>query len=353
MAKPSTKIRVAIIGGSGYAGGELLRILLNHPEVEVTQATSRRYAKLPVTIAHPNLRGVTSLRFSKIEQLEPCDVLFIALPNGKSQEMISGLEKLAPKIIDLGADYRLTSPADYKTWYGEHRQPEYFGKFTYGLAELHREQIKQSNYVACGGCEATCSILTLYPLFKHGLVEPGDTVIDAKLGSSAAGGEPSLSTHHPERAGVVRSYKPTMHRHTAEIEQELAAALGSEVKVHVSATAIEMVRGILVTCHAFLKTGVSASDVLSAYKTEYGQEPFIRIINEKFGIHRFPEPKLVMGTNYCDIAFELDAHSNRIVVVGAIDNLTKGTAGQAVQAMNLMCGFPETAGLNLIGLHPV
>ncbi len=347
------KISVSIIGASGYAGGELLRILLNHPNVEIAQATSRKFAKFPVTVAHPNLRGLTNLKFSKVEDLKKCDILFIGLPNGVSQKNMDGYMKIAPKIIDLGADFRLNNLENYENWYGKHEMPELLQKFIYGIAELHREKIRNTNYVACAGCEATCSILTLYPLFKNNLIYPQNVFIDAKLGSSAAGGKPSLSTHHPERSGVVRSYMPTMHRHTAEIEQELKTFSDTNIQVNVSATAIEMVRGILVTCQTFLKEDLSELDIWQIYRRTYENEPFIRLINDKVGVYRFPEPKLLSGTNFCDIGLQKDKRSNRLVVVGAIDNLVKGTAGQAVQAMNLMFGFDEELGLGFPGLHPI
>lgn len=350
------KIKVSIIGGSGYAGGELLRILLAHPNIEIKQVTARKYARFPVTVTHPNLRGFTKLKFSKIEQLEECDVLFVSLPNAKSQEFMPELMKKAKYIIDLGADYRLNTQAAFEKWYKQnHSTPEYIEQFIYGIAELHREEIKETNYISSAGCEATCSILSLYPLFRNKLVEVDRTIIDAKLGSSAAGGAASTSSHHPERAGAVRSYKPTGHRHTAEIEQELGI-FGETVKVHVSATAIEMVRGILTTSHVFLKEefkDMTQLDLIRVYNETYRDEPFVRIITDKMGLYRFPEPKILEGTNFIDIGLEKDKRSNRVVVVGAIDNLVKGTAGQAVQAMNLMLGFEETAGLMFSGLHPI
>jgi LysW-gamma-L-alpha-aminoadipyl-6-phosphate/LysW-L-glutamyl-5-phosphate reductase len=347
-------INVSIVGGSGYAGGELLRILLQHPNVTIKQITSRKFNRFPVTIAHPNLRNQTNLKFCDINDLSECDVLFVALPNGESQKFQDKFVELADKIIDLGADYRLHDQTSYNQWYGEHIQSDWINKYVYGIAELHRAEIRSAKYIACGGCEATCSILTLYPLYKNNLVDINHaTVIDAKLGSSAAGGKSSLSSHHPERSGVVRSYKPTMHRHTAEIEQELNLISNTDHRVDVSATAIEMVRGILVTCHVYLNQELSQTELLKVYRDTYNDEPFIRIITDKLGFYRFPEPKLLEGTNYCDIALEKDNRSNRVVVVGAIDNLVKGTAGQAIQAMNIMYNLEETTGLNYFGLHPI
>lgn len=340
---------VSIIGGSGYAGGELLRILLRHPKVSVKQITSQRFAGQSVTAVHPNLRGQTNLVFSKLEDLENCGVLFGALPNKVSMTMMNRLMELAPKIIDLGADFRLNTADTFKDWYGaDHVLPKLLPKFVYGIAELHREKISKTSYIATAGCEATVSILSLYPLVKNNLIEKR-IIIDAKMSSSQAGARATASSHHPERAGVVRSYMPAGHRHTAEILQEL----GSDLDVAISATAIDMVRGLLVTIHTTPKKGVTEKDIWKAYRSQYRDEPFIRIVKQKQGLYRCPEPKILQGTNYCDIGFEMDTRSNRLVVIGAIDNLVKGTAGQAVQAMNLTCGFDEITGLEFSGLHPI
>lgn len=345
-------INASIFGGSGYAGGEILRILLSHPKVKIRQVTSRKYAHQPVTFIHPNLRKSTDLVFSSPEELMECDVLFVALPNGESMKYMTKLKTKAKKIIDLGADYRLHDQNVFENWYQQkHSDSQFLTKFVYGLAELHRDQIKKSSFIACGGCEATVSILTLYPLVKNNLIE-GKIIIDAKMSSSQAGLKPSLSSHHPERSGVVRSYMPTGHRHTAEIMQELKPYLKS-LDVAISATALDMVRGLLVTIHAIPKPGVSEKDLWKAYRKEFGKEPFIRIVKESRGLYRYPEPKILQGTNFCDIGFEMDQITKRLVVIGAIDNLVKGTAGQAVQAMNLMYEYPETAGLEFPGLHPI
>lgn len=347
------KLRVSIIGGSGYAGGELLRLLLFHPGLSIAQVTSRKLAGLSVGVAHPNLRKVTNLTFCRPEEVDSCDVLFVALPNGESMGMMEHFKKVSKKIIDLGADFRLHDRAMFENWYKtSHKAPRFLSDFTYGLAELHRNELKKSRYVACGGCEATVSILTLYPLVKHGLIRPDNIIIDAKMSSSQGGFTPSSASHHPERHGVVRSYKPTNHRHTAEIEQELFPYAG-KINVSVSATTIEMVRGLLVTIHTIPTEGVSEKDVWKAYRIEYGKEPFIRIVKEASGNYRYPEPKILTGTNYCDIGFSLSTRENRLVAIGAVDNLGKGTAGQAVQAMNIMCEFEETLGLEFPGLHPV
>ncbi len=345
-------INVSIYGGSGYAGGEILRILLDHPKVKIKQVTSRQFSGQPVSLVHPNLRCKTDLVFIQPDKLAKCDVLFVGLPNGKSMSQMPQLTKIAKKIIDLGADFRLRNSEVFEKWYKQkHESPALLNKFVYSLAELHRAEIKKTPYVAGAGCEATVSILSLYPLVKHNLIE-NRIIIDAKMSSSQAGLKPSLSSHHPERAGVVRSYMPTGHRHTAEIVQELSP-YAANLDIAISATAIDMVRGLLVTIHTVPKKNVTEKDIWKAYRTEYKNEPFIRIVKESQGLYRYPEPKILQGTNYCDIGFEMDNISRRLVVIGAIDNLVKGTAGQAVQAMNIMYGFPETLGLEFPGLHPI
>ena len=340
-------MKVSIVGASGYGGGELLRLLLGHPMLQVHQVTSERNAGKPVTRVHPNLRKRTSLNFCGINDLEKVDILFVSLPHTQSMQKFSQLSSLAERIIDLSADFRLKDHALYQKWYGiEHAHPSRLSEFVYGNVELHREEMKQARYISGAGCNATATILPLWPLFKLGVIDTTLPVVaEAKCGSSEGGNAVSEASHHPERSGCVRSYKPTGHRHIAEMEQELGH------KVHFSATSIEMVRGILVTSHLFVKPGTTEKDIWKTYRQVYGEEPFIRIVKESQGIYRFPEPKILAGTNYCDIGFELDGA--RLVVISAIDNLMKGAAGQAVHAMNVMCGFEETKGLTFAGLHPI
>jgi N-acetyl-gamma-glutamyl-phosphate/LysW-gamma-L-alpha-aminoadipyl-6-phosphate reductase len=346
------KTKVSIVGASGYTGGELLRLLLFHPNVEVIQVTSESYTGKFVYKVHPNLRKSTILKFVSANELEPCDILFLCLPHNSSQKRIDALKKLAPRIIDLSADFRLKDPAEYEKWYGhKHARPDLLNEFIYGIPELHREAMKKANYISSAGCNATASILGLYPLYKNNLVEEERTVIEVKAGSSEGGNKVNEGSHHPERSGVVRSYMPTQHRHSAEILQELS--FGKKINVHFSATAIDMVRGLLATCHVFLKDNLYEKDIWKVYREAYGNEPFIRIVKESEGIYRYPEPKLLSGTNYCDIGFKKDEFSNRLVVISAIDNLMKGAAGQALQAFNLMYGFDERTGLEFPGLHPI
>jgi N-acetyl-gamma-glutamyl-phosphate/LysW-gamma-L-alpha-aminoadipyl-6-phosphate reductase len=340
-------MKVSIVGASGYGGGELLRLLLDHPNVEIHQVTSERNAGKPVTRVHPNLRKRTSLNFCTINDLEKVDLLFVSLPHTQSMQKFGDLCNLAEKIVDLSADFRIKDPATYLKWYGvEHVHPNRLSEFVYGNVELHRDEMKKARYISGAGCNATATILPLWPLFKLGLVDKVFPVVaEAKCGSSEGGNAVSEASHHPERSGCVRSYKPTGHRHIAEMEQELGQT------IHFSATSIEMVRGILVTAHLFVRPGTTEKDIWKTYRQVYGKEPFIRIVKENQGIYRLPEPKIVTGTNYCDIGFELEG--TRLVVISAIDNLMKGAAGQAIHAMNVMCGFEETAGLNFAGLHPI
>ncbi len=340
-------MKVSIVGASGYGGGELLRLLLQHPQVEVHQVTSERFAGKPVTRLHPNLRKQTALKFSSIQDLDQVDLLFTALPHSHCMEKFEVLNSLADRIVDLSADFRLKDAAVYRNWYGrDHAQPQRLADFVYGNVELHREEMRKARYISGAGCNATATILPLWPLFKQGIVDMSRPVIaEAKCGSSEGGNSAGEASHHPERSGCVRSYKPTGHRHIAEMEQELGQP------VHFSATSIEMVRGILVTAHLFVPEGTTEKDIWQIYRQVYGEEPFIRIVKERQGIYRFPEPKILVGTNYCDIGFELAG--TRLVVISAIDNLMKGAAGQAVHAFNVMCGFEETTGLEFSGLHPI
>jgi N-acetyl-gamma-glutamyl-phosphate/LysW-gamma-L-alpha-aminoadipyl-6-phosphate reductase len=343
--------RVSIMGGSGFGGGEVLRLLLSHPHVEVAQVTSRRLAGKPVTRSHPNLRGTTSLKFSAPEALEPCDVLILALPHGEAAERWSEIEGLAERIIDLSADFRLDTEEAYQRTYGDHARPDLLQTFEYGLAEVNREALRGATRVSTGGCNATVSILSLLPFFEAGVVDTQRTVLDVKVGSSEGGASPDPSSHHPVRSGVVRPYKATGHRHAAEIEMILGQF--GPTRVHLSVSAIEMVRGAALLGHLFLTETLTTRDIWAILRGRYASEPFVRLVSEKTGNYRFPEPKLLSGTNFCDIGFELDAASERLVVVGAIDNLMKGSAGQAVQAMNLMMGWDEVAGLGFPGLHPI
>lgn len=355
-----SRIRVAIVGGSGYTGGELVRLLLFHPEVELTQVASGGHAGHYIHSVHPNLRKLCTLQFCHPDEITSCDLLFLCLPHGASSREIERCQELAPRIIDLSADFRLRSPSLYERWYGEaHSTPQLLREAVYGLPELHRSELTEASFVSGTGCMATAAILGLAPLYQSGLVnEAIPLVIEAKVGSSAAGATPGKSSHHPERSGAVRSFQPTGHRHTAELLQELgllANGMTGELRQQVafSATAVELVRGVLITAHVFLNETIDERILWRLYREAYQREPFIRLVKERNGVYRYPEPKILAGSNYCDIGFELDAEQRRVVVIAALDNLMKGAAGNAVQAMNSMYGWDETLGLTFPGLHPV
>ena len=350
-------MRIGIIGGTGYVGGELLRILLLHPQVEVTMVTSRQSAGEYIFNAHPNLRGLTQLKFvpMDIEALQKnCDLIFTATPHGGSQNLVPKLLEAGLKVIDMSADFRLKNPADYETYYGwKHAHPELLKEAAYGLPELHREEIKKARLVGCPGCMATATILALVPIVKAGLVEKNRIVADLKVGSSGGGSKPTVASHHPERFGGVRPYQVVGHRHIGEVEQEANAVSSEPVTVSFTPHAVNMVRGILVTIHAFPKKPIEAKDVWKALRGMYGAEPFIRLVKYQKGAYQLPDPKVTLGTNYCDVGFEIDPHANRLLMFSAIDNMVKGASGQGVQCLNLMMGIDETTGLKSTGFHPM
>jgi N-acetyl-gamma-glutamyl-phosphate/LysW-gamma-L-alpha-aminoadipyl-6-phosphate reductase len=350
-------MRIGIIGGTGYVGGELLRILLLHPQVEVTMVTSRQSAGEYIFNAHPNLRGLTQLKFvpQDIPELQKnCDFIFTATPHGGSQNLVPHLLEVGLKVIDMSADFRLKNPGDYETYYGwKHGHPELLNEAAYGLPELHREEIKKARLVGCPGCMATATILALVPIVKAGLVEKNRIVADLKVGSSGGGSKPTIASHHPERFGGVRPYQVVGHRHIGEVEQEVNAVSGEPVTVAFTPHAVNMVRGILVTIHAFTKQPIEAKDVWKALRSTYGTEPFIRFVKYQKGCYQLPDPKVTLGTNYCDIGFEIDPHANRLLIFSAIDNMVKGASGQGVQCLNLMMGIDESTGLKSTGFHPM
>lgn len=344
------KIKVGIVGGSGYTGGELLRILYGHPFVEIVGVTSRKYLGKPISRTHPNLRKISKLKFISIESMPDVDVLFLGLPHHAVMDYIDDFINKTDLLIDLSSDFRLSNPDDYVKYYGhEHSRPELLEQFSYGMPELHRDKIINSKFIAVPGCTATAAILPLKPIVDN--LNPKIIVVDSKVGSSAAGAAYSLSTHHPERSNVVRSFKPSMHRHLAEMNQELNK--DGSISLNFSPHAVEMIRGIQSTIHIFLDEDYTSKDIWQIYLQAYKEEPFIRLVREKSGIYRYPEPKLVLGTNMCEIGFEKDESTGRLIVMSAIDNLMKGAAGQGVQSMNIALGFEETAGINSIGFHPV
>jgi LysW-gamma-L-alpha-aminoadipyl-6-phosphate/LysW-L-glutamyl-5-phosphate reductase len=341
-------MKVAIVGGSGYVGGELLRLLLRHPSVEIAQVTSDRLAGKSIGHAHPNLRKLSTLRFVPRAELRPADATFVATPHGEAMHEVPDLLQNGGIVLDLSADHRLADPALYPQYYGsDHPHPELLARAVPGLPEFYRDALRTAALIAVPGCIATASILALRPLASLGAIAAHPVVIDAKSGSSASGRDAGPAGLHAERSGVMRAYAPAGHRHTAEIEQ------ATGLKVALSCHGVEAVRGVLATCHVFLSQRVDEKDLWRAYRGAYGTEPFVRVVHESDGLYREPEPKLLAGTNFCDVGFATDPHTDRVVALAALDNLMKGAAGNAVQCFNLRAGVAETTGLEFLGLHPI
>ena len=337
----------SVVGGSGFTGGELLRLIDGHPEFELAQATSRSKTNKTIGNTHPNLRH-SDLRFSDPADLESVDVLFAATPHGVSMEQIDTFQDAADTVVDLSADFRLDSEAQYDEWYDGHTRPELLADSEYALPELNRTNLEGAELIASGGCNATATILGLLPLFEHDILSGDEQIVaDVKVGSSEGGAGGGEASSHPERSGVVRPYAPTGHRHEAEIQQFLG------VNVSFTVHAVDMVRGASATCHVFPDGPVSKGDLWGAYRGQYEDEPFVELVSGGGGVYRYPEPKAVAGTNRAEVGFELDPGNKRLVVFSAIDNMMKGSAGQAVHAANIALGIEETAGLEFQGLHPV
>jgi N-acetyl-gamma-glutamyl-phosphate/LysW-gamma-L-alpha-aminoadipyl-6-phosphate reductase len=337
----------SVVGGTGFTGGELLRLLAGHPEFEIEQATSRSKANKTVGHSHPNLRDL-DLRFSEPDDLESVDVLFAATPHGVSMEQIDQFQEAAGTVVDLSADFRLDTEDQYEEWYDGHSRPELLEKSEYALPELNRENLPGADLIASGGCNATATILGLLPLFEDDILTGDEqVVVDVKVGSSEGGAGGGAASSHPERSGVVRPYAPTGHRHEAEIQNFLG------IDVSFTVHAVDMIRGASATCHVFPDGPVSKGDLWGAYRGAYEDEPFVELVAGGGGVYRYPEPKAVAGTNRAEVGFELDPGNKRLVVFSAIDNMMKGSAGQAVHAANVALGIEETAGLDFQGLHPV
>jgi len=352
-----SELRIGIVGASGYVGGELLRILINHPNVKVTIATSKQYEGEALYRVHANLRSFTDLKFvaPKLDALTSnCDFVFTAVPHGSAVKMVPDIMKTGLKIVDMSADFRLRDPAAYEHWYHyKHPFPEMLHTTPLGIPEIYGNEIKNAKLVSNPGCMAITSILALTPVAKAGLIDLSHIVVDSKIGSSGGGAKPTIATHHAERYGVIRPYKPVDHRHTAEIEQEISKVAGSQIKISMTPHAINMVRGILCTIHTYGKQKLETPVVWKAFREFYQNARFVRFVKDKKGLARYPDPKILSGSNFCDIGFEIDERLNRLLLLSATDNLMKGAAGNGVQCMNLMCGFEESAGLLFPGLHPI
>jgi LysW-gamma-L-alpha-aminoadipyl-6-phosphate/LysW-L-glutamyl-5-phosphate reductase len=338
-------MRATVVGGSGYIGGELVRLLLGHPHVELAYVTSDRYAGRPLRAAHPHLRGFAHSFVPPTETGET-DVVFLAVPHGAAMKDIDYWATRAPRIIDLSADFRIHDDALRGRHYAISPPPEWLSRFHTGIPELNRERLRGATHISVAGCMANAAILALHPLSRAGLIT-GATIVDARTGSSGGGRSPSDGSHHPERSGALRMAKPHGHRHIAEIEQACGTA------VHMSVTAVEAVRGVQVVCHVTLARAVAERDIWAVYREAYRDEPFIRLVRERSALHRLPEPKLLAGTNFCDIGLTVTPGANHLIVVSAIDNLVKGGAGNAVQCLNIAAGWDETTGLEFTGLYPL
>jgi N-acetyl-gamma-glutamyl-phosphate/LysW-gamma-L-alpha-aminoadipyl-6-phosphate reductase len=340
-------VRAAIVGAAGYIGGELLRLLLFHEHVEVVQATSDRYAGWPVATIHPNLRGLTQLRFTPRDELGDADVFFLALPHGAAMGWAGLRDREPATIVDLSSDFRLREPATYAQTYGrEHARPELLDAFVPGIPELHREELRGATRISVPGCIANAVILALRPLVAAGVVA-SPPVADARVGSSGGGPTPSLATHHPERSGASRVYAPAGHRHEAEVAQTLG------LPVRLTVTAIEAVRGVQVVAHVTPRDELTERAVWDLYREAYDAEPFVRLVSQRRGVYQLPEPKILSGSNFCDVGFALDQATGDVVVVAALDNLGKGGSGNGVQCLNVAAGFEESSGLRFPGLHPI
>ena len=341
-------IKVGIIGATGYAGGELVRILMGHKEAEIVWYGSRSYIDQKYADVYRNMFQIVDAKCmdDNIEELaDQVDVIFTATPQGFLASVINENILSKTKIIDLSADFRIKDVNVYEKWYGiEHKSPQFIEEAVYGLCEVNRDKVKGARLIANPGCYTTCSILTAYPLAKEGIIDMSTLIVDAKSGTSGAGRGAKVPNLFCEVNENMKAYGVASHRHTPEIEEQLGYASGENVTISFTPHLVPMNRGILATEYATLKKDVTGEEVKAIYDKYYADEKFVRVLGE--GV--CPETKWVEGSNYVDIGFKLDPRTNRIVMMGAIDNLVKGAAGQAVQNMNLLFGLPESEGLELV-----
>ena len=343
-------IKVGIIGATGYAGSELVRLITQHPKAELVTMTSQSYAGQDYKEVYSNYSHLDYVcEEEHIEEMaEKCDVIFLALPHGVASKKINADILSKTKIIDLGADFRIQDVDVYEKWYTTHYSKDILPEAVYGLCEINRDKIKGKRIVANPGCYTSCSILSLYPLVKEGMIDLSSIIIDAKSGATGAGRGLSLGNHYCELNESVKAYKVASHRHTPEIEEQLSIAAGQDIVLNFTPHLIPMDRGILATCYATLNKKYTYEDIRKAYEKHYGNEHFIRLTKE--GV--FPETKWVKGSNFVDIGFTVDERTNRVIVICALDNLFKGAAGQAVQNMNIIMGIEETTGIDYVPIFP-
>lgn len=345
-------IKVGIIGATGYAGGELVRILMGHKDAEIKWYGSRSYVDHKYADVYRNMFQIVDAKCmdDNMEELaDQVDVIFTATPQGLCASLVNEEILSKTKIIDLSADFRLKDVNVYEEWYKiEHKAPQYIDEAVYGLCEINRDLVKSARIVANPGCYTTCSILTAYPLTKEGLIDMSTLIIDAKSGTSGAGRGAKLPNLYCEVNENIKAYGVATHRHTPEIEEQLGYASGEKVVLNFTPHLVPMNRGILATEYATLKKKVTYEEVKAVYDQYYAKEKFVRVLDRDV----CPETKWVEGSNYVDIGFKIDPRTNRIIMMGAIDNLVKGAAGQAVQNMNLLFGLPEDEGLELVPMFP-
>ena len=345
-------IRAGIIGSTGYAGQELVRILLGHKDVEIKWYGSRSYIDQAYASVFQNMFQLVPdiCKGEDLEQLcEEVDVVFTATPQGLCSSLVSENVLSKVKIIDLSADFRIKDVKKYEKWYGiEHKAPQFIEEAVYGLCEINREDVKKARLIANPGCYPTCSTLSIYPLLKEGLIDPNTIIIDAKSGTSGAGRGAKVANLYCEVNENIKAYGVATHRHTPEIEDQLGYACGQEVLINFTPHLVPMNRGILITAYASLKKEVSYEEVKTVYDKYYENETFVRVLDKDV----CPQTKCVEVSNYVDVNFKIDPRTKRVIMMGAMDNLVKGAAGQAVQNMNLMFGFDEAEGLHQIPMLP-
>ena len=345
-------IKVGIIGATGYAGSELVRILLGHKDVEIKWYGSRSYIDKKYASIYQNFFQLVDANCmdDNMEVLaDQVDVIFTATPQGLCASLVNEEILSKVKIIDLSADFRIKDVKVYEEWYKlEHKSPQFIEEAVYGLCELNREDVKKARLVANPGCYTTCSILTCYPLVKEGIIDPNTIIVDAKSGTSGAGRGAKVDNLFCEVNENMKAYGVAIHRHTPEIEEQLGYACGEKITINFTPHLVPMNRGILATAYASLKKDVTYEEIKAIYDKYYADEKFVRVLKKDV----CPQTKWVEGSNYVDVNFKIDPRTNRIIMMGAIDNLVKGAAGQAVQNMNLMFGLKESEGLELVPMFP-
>lgn len=344
-------IRAGVLGGTGYAGIEVVRLLLRHPQVRLERVVSQSYAGKKLAEVYPSLMGVCDITCTALDPEDiagSCDVVFTALPHGASKEVIPDLYGRGLRVIDLSGDFRYNDPEVYRQWYGEeHSHPALLQESVYGLCELHREEIRKARLIGNPGCYTTCSIMGLAPLVQARAVDVHSLIIDAKSGVTGAGRGLSLPNMFCECTETMKAYKVATHRHTSEIEQELSLLAGEPLMLSFTPHLAPMKRGILATCYGNLTQPRSQEELLELYRDFYRDEKFVRIYPDG----SLPEVKHIAGSNYVGIGLVVDSRLNRVVVISCIDNLVKGAAGQAVQNMNLLFGLPEETALDAPGMY--